>query len=237
MKIKEINLENIGGALARIGNVIYVLVVLSTAVGIFLDKLGESETSKSIIFLYTGLYILGAIVILEFLRRLVKYIVNDISFFDLSFPKTTKFALAVVAVCFSSSLIVYFMYDMPKEYLARQARIEKLPELIEQNKIDILNAKEEALKCEVEEKKLMEKEVSEETSFCRTTRLNYNACREYGSPTMCLSIHDYASACEPYKFSEKEIEIRTRHCREKYTTLELTSFMLENERKKILEEE
>lgn len=189
------------GWLWRVLVVVYVTVLMIgffSICGIVIsDDYSFGQVSKKISAISGFSFVF--IVFLEIIRRALVYIVLGVSFFKVKIPNTLMAFVGILGVLLLVAGLVFVGYEVPQanEKIKQQKALEK-------QQYDDAKAKlpsQEQLAKEADNlcsSVAGQGPIDDWKATCqphyREVKLNYDACREYGSHTMCISNWDYISA-------------------------------------------
>ena len=179
--------SRLSGAVIRLGHVAYgatFLLLVTLINSAFLDN--ESEP-VAVSLMYGGLLALLVVLGLEAVRRIIIYVIDGKKLFSSKLPLIGKICTALAVLLLASAVPVYFFIDMPAASQERARADAAYNKALS----ELPAAQIEAEKCRAG----LETQPQPESAECRRERLGYEACMEYGSRPMCISIWDYESSC------------------------------------------
>ncbi|MBU3668822.1 MAG: hypothetical protein FGM57_02560 [Candidatus Taylorbacteria bacterium] len=192
------NLKHLSDKFLRLGNVIYwifiILSILFSSV-YFLDSIdswsGWVAYTHPLPYLYLGISLLLSFLVIEAVRRVLKYVSSGDSLFRKSLPFGANYYLLIIVIPFILSLVfVVIGPKLEKSYNHTQAlrEVETFETFLSSYGSQLKDARE----CYENAKE--EKYQSEKTACdanYRRVKMGYDSCMTYGWRTMCLQTDDY----------------------------------------------
>jgi|GEM_PF-6829577 len=166
--------------------VIYVVsLILSVLAGIGIGS--EESDSVATVMGAAGVATAMALAMVEVARRTLLYLIYGKDFLKMRFVRAHVALFVISMLAFLFGLLVHWGIDVPRQEAAErsayEAAVAALPEA---------TAEADACHREYEEQTEHEQRQLCESRY-RAVKLGYDACREFGSHTFCLSLHDYES--------------------------------------------
>jgi len=196
------NLQNLAHKLKRLGKVIYWFVLLInslTAVTVLFFEESPYQPNEWLtyttpsLYLLSGLWFVGIFLTLEIVRRIISYISDETPIFKKYLPFGVKYYLYLSLVLVILGGLFYLIQPKLESYYKKSEAKKQL--VIFDNFLD--NYSSELIKARECSTNGKDKYYEVQKPICdanyRRVKLAYDACREYGSRTMCLSYNDYES--------------------------------------------